>query len=357
MDTVIKSADTNSSKEALDKLVQLYDYLKSKWVFLACFSIVGFLLGFGYAKISKPEYTAQSTFVLEEGDDRGGLGAYSGLASMVGIDIGSGGGGVFQGDNILQLYKSRKMIKATLLSKGIFDHRQEILIHRLIKFSKLREKWAEKPELKNIDFSIPQNKFTLQHDSLISVFTKEINLKNLEVFKPDKKLSIIAVQFKSEDELFAKVFTENMVKNVNEFYIRTKTQKSSENLAILQKQADSVRYALNRSIGGVATAIDANPNSNPAVQVLKVPSQRKQVDVQASAAIYQEIVKNLEIAKVSVRKEKPLIQVIDEPVLPLEKKKKGKLICSIAASIVFFILCATFFCMKFAFKTLSSSSL
>jgi hypothetical protein len=152
-----------------------------------------------------------------------------------------------------------------------------------------------------------------------------INKSALEVTKPDKKLSIISVKVKSEDELFAKSFTDNIVAKVNKFYIDTKTRKSTENISILQIQADSVRNVLNKSIGGVAAAIDANPNTNPAFQSLRVGSQRKQVDVQASGAIYQEIVKNLEMAKITLRNEKPLIQVIDDPVLPLQIDKLGKL--------------------------------
>lgn len=60
-------------------------------------------------------------------------------------------------------------------------------------------------------------------------------------------------------------------------------------------------------------------------RVLQVPSQRRQVDVQANQAILTELVKNLEVAKVSLRKETPLIQIIDGPVLPLEKERFGRL--------------------------------
>ncbi len=70
---------------------------------------------------------------------------------------------------------------------------------------------------------------------------------------------------------------------------------------------------------------DVNPNPNPSLQTLRVPSQRRQVDVQANTAILSELVKNLEIAKMSLLQETPLIQVIDVPILPLEKEKVGKL--------------------------------
>jgi hypothetical protein len=112
---------------------------------------------------------------------------------------------------------------------------------------------------------------------------------------------------------------------VSDFYVDTKTKKSVDNLAILQHQTDSVRAVLNSALTGVAVSTDINPNPNPSRQILRVPSQRRQVDVQANQAILMELVKNLEISKVSLRKETPLIQVIDRPIMPLEKERLGKI--------------------------------
>jgi len=126
------------------------------------------------------------------------------------------------------------------------------------------------------------------------------------------------VNFSSTDELFAKEFNNKLVEMVNKFYVQTKTKKSLENVQVLQHQADSVKAVLNSSIGGVASAMDAAPNANPQMQTLRVASQRKQVDVQASSAVYGEIVKDLEIAKITLRQDVPLIQMIDMPVVPLE---------------------------------------
>ena len=47
--------------------------------------------------------------------------------------------------------------------------------------------------------------------------------------------------------------------------------------------------------------------------------------MQANTAILTQIVAQLELAKVNLRKETPLIQVIDQPILPLEKEKVGRL--------------------------------
>lgn len=318
--------DEISLHDLVLKLKSWYKYLLTKWLIIVMAGVIGGILGFSYAYFKKLNYTANCTFVLEEGDGSGGLGEYAGLASMVGIDIGGGGGGIFKGDNILQLYQSRKMIEETLLTKDTFDNKIQLLINRFIDYNELQNKWKKKVDLSKLNFSVPKGQFSRIQDSVINKLVIIINKEYLSVAKIDKKLSIIKVSVNSKDEQFAKSFTDNIVQKVNQFYVDTKTKKSSENLAILLKQADSVKAVLNNSLGGVAAAIDANPNMNPAYQTLRVPSQRRQVDVQASGAVYQEIIKNLEMAKITFRKDKPLIQIIDEPVLPLESDRVGKLI-------------------------------
>jgi uncharacterized protein involved in exopolysaccharide biosynthesis len=75
----------------------------------------------------------------------------------------------------------------------------------------------------------------------------------------------------------------------------------------------------------VAAASDNVYNLNPAYNVKKTPGTRRQVDVQANTAILTQLVTQLELSKVSLRKETPLVQLIDRPILPLEKDKIGKL--------------------------------
>jgi uncharacterized protein involved in exopolysaccharide biosynthesis len=53
----------------------------------------------------------------------------------------------------------------------------------------------------------------------------------------------------------------------------------------------------------------------------KTPFQKALIDVQANSAIYQELVKQLEMAKVSHRNNTPLIQIIDSPIYPLENSR------------------------------------
>jgi len=139
-----------------------------------------------------------------------------------------------------------------------------------------------------------------------------------------------------KDEKFAKKFIECLTFNAIKYYTEYKTKKSKQNVDILQHQADSVKGTLMGSITDVASLNDLNVNPNK--QIVRVGSQKRSIDVQVSSAIYVEILKNLELAKITLRKETPFIQIIDSPTYPLENKKKGMLFGGIISSFIFFFL-------------------
>jgi len=66
-------------------------------------------------------------------------------------------------------------------------------------------------------------------------------------------------------------------------------------------------------------------NLNPAFNIKGATSKKMQIDVQSNTAILTNLVVQLELAKITLRKETPLIQLIDRPILPLTKEKFGKL--------------------------------
>lgn len=306
-------------KEVLGNLGDWFAFFLSKWKILLLAGIIGLGLGALVSIFKKPVFHAETSFVLEEGDS-GGIGQMSGLASLVGVNLGSLGStsGLFQGDNIMELYRSDRMLGETLLSP--FSENQ-LLIDRFVAFQELDEKWASKVDFASLDFSIPRENFSITQDSVVKEVAKLIRENQLAVAKPDRKLSIIQVSISSKDELFAKAFNEILVEKVNSFYLETKTKKTGENLSILQTQADSVRTILDQSIGAYASATDRVPNANPLLSSATIESRKRQIDVQATGAVYQEIVKNLEIAKVNHRNNSPLIQIIDSPRLPLKRSE------------------------------------
>jgi hypothetical protein len=318
--TSVDSAEF-SVKEFILMFKEWRKYLLSKWLLILLLGLLGGLLGFIYAKFKKTTYTATTTFVLEEGSGggAGALGQYAGLASMVGVDVG-GGGGLFSGDNIIELYKSRSMLQKALLDSFFLDNKKLLLIERYFEGKSQEERDKSNSILKG---TINSTKIRLQ-DSLVGVVVNDIKMNYLNVAKIDKKLSIIKVEVQSKDEVFAKEFADKVVATVNMFYIDTKTKRSIENIIILKRQKDSVQAVMNGAIFASAATMDATPNLNPTRQTLRAPVQKAQFNAESNKTILGELVKNLELSKISLRKETPLIQVIDQPIYPLEKNRLGK---------------------------------
>jgi hypothetical protein len=318
--------DEISLKELIEKGREWFSYLLSQWKVIVLVGIVGAGLGLAYSFSKKPVYTASLSFALEDEKGGGGLGSALGLASSLGLDLGGGGGSIFTGSNLTELFKSRAMVEQTLLSPVIIDGKAISLAEMYIQNNGWRDQWNENPKFKAIQF-LPDTKrkyFTRVHDSILGVMYQDLSKTGLVVGQKDKKIAIITIDVSSTNELFSKYFTEALVKEVSDFYVMTKSKKARENMDILERQTDSIRGALNGAITGVAVANDNTFGLNPAMNVRRAPSARRQVDVQANTAILTELVKQTELAKVTLRKETPLIQVIDRPILPLQKEKFGK---------------------------------
>lgn len=319
--------DDITLKELFDKAKELFQYLVTQWKIIVLAGIVGGSLGLTYSVIKEPVYTATLSFALQDDTASGGsLGGALGLASSLGLDIGGGGGGAFSGSNLNELFKSRTIVEQTLMQPVILEKDTISLAEMYLRINGYRDNWKDDTKLNVIQFP-PLTKrkyFTRVHDSIMGVLYTSLTKNNLTIAQKDKKVAITSIEVKSKDENFAKLFAELLAQEVSNFYVKTKSEKASINMAILLKQRDSIRAELNGGITSVAVANDNTFMLNPAMNVNKTSSAKKQIDVQSNTAILLELIKQTELAKVTLRKETPLIQVIDRPIFPLPKEEFNK---------------------------------
>jgi uncharacterized protein involved in exopolysaccharide biosynthesis len=300
----------------LYKQKERFSYLQKKWKLLLLTVVISGGLGLVSKLFVKQKYNAKLSFVLSSDSKGGGI---SGLASQLGFDFGgSGGNDVFAGDNILTLFKSEKMIKPVLFKKP--PHQNDILANIIVKEWKWDKEWASNARTKN-SFPFPGDmlKLSAVQDSLLREVHSTIVEKSLAVSRADKKLNVYTVNTTSTSEIFACYLTQFLMDETARFYIDTKTSISKRNLLMLQKEADSLRYLLGRNITSTAASVDRTFNLNTALQVERAATQKSQANSTVVATAYAEVVKNLEIAKITLQKETPLYQIIDVPYLPLKR--------------------------------------
>ncbi|WP_423736747.1 hypothetical protein [Chitinophaga caseinilytica] len=351
----MKNEDAVSLRDIILSTQQWMRYLWSKWLVIVISGIVFAGLLLTYAFIKKPQYVGQLSFVVED-TKSSPLSMYAGIASQFGIDLGSGSGtGVFSGDNILQFLKSRYIVEKALLSPLQANGKTVTLADYYIDINNMREGWKEKPELAKLQYPVNANRkqFSLQQDSVLSVMYDKIIKNNLSVTKPDKKLSFINVKCVSEDEMFSKTFTEYLVSEAVTFYVQTKTQRTKATVDALQSKVDSIETLLNRKTYSLAATQDMN--QNPARNLAGVGMELVARDKIVLQTMYGEVIKNLEISKMAMAQEAPIIQTIDKPILPLRKEKLGKLVAIIMGGFLGGFLAIVYLLVKYFYRKIMAS--
>ena len=257
-------------------------------------------------------------FVSSEGEDGGGLSKLSSLGSQFGINLGGGSSSAFGGENLLELMKSRRLVVQTLFdSVNLKGQDTRLLEYYLLRHSVMDE------DLEPVSFSNVETfeQCNYRQDSLLNIIYKNLTREALIVTIIDRDLAFKVVEFTDIDEQFAKVFVENLTKNVTEFYVETKTSQSKKNILMLQEKADSVERELSKNMVSAAVSRDRSVFSSNTRSL--VNTTKKQMKAQMLGTIYAEVIKNLELSKTVAAHNEPLIQVIDSPRFPLEKQRSS----------------------------------
>jgi hypothetical protein len=331
-------------RELINTLISWKDHLKQYWVKIILIALVGFLVGFLYAYLQPVNYAAKSTFVVEDtkSGGAGGLGNLASLAGQFGVDLGgSSGSGVLSGDNILLYFKSIKLAREVLLKP--YDSSLKISIaDKYAEIYDLKNEWKEDEKINKYVNFLPNGNTDRLQDSLLLEMVKEIHKKRFSVLRVDKKASFIEVNTSMKDEMLSKKYNEFIVEAAINRYINIKTSRQKSTLDKLQARADSISFLINsRTVSGAqlqttSSTMDINPiyKTNTAVAV-----ETTARDKTILLTLYSEVVKNLELAKFTLSQETPVIQLVDTPLMPLEKIRTRKFysgaIFSLSISVLF----------------------
>ena len=343
---------SNSDEISLQKIIQqtgeYVRYLFSKWLVIIVAGIIGGSAGLLYAYTAAPKYTAVVNFVLSSGSSSSG-GGLMGFASQFGLNLNGSNDDAFSGHNIITLMKSRKMVQQALFMP--LPKSSQSLLNAFVVFNKINKGWSQSDKLKNAyPFPDDAEKMSPVQDSLFRIIYSSIQNDMLNVLKPDKDQNIYVVATTSTNELFSYYLTKYLVNVTSAFYIDTKTSLAKDNLVMLQHEADSLRGVLSGAIVSAGSQTDLTFNLNPAYQVQRAGVQENQARAAALGQAYGQVLQSLEIAKITLQKETPLYQIIDEPTLPLYQDKPGKLTSLIIGG----FLAGFLICMILIFKKLYS---
>ncbi len=299
-----------SVADILAQLNKLWVLIKKHWRSVVIYPVILGLLGLGVGLLMHDVKKKAEFIIAAEEKGESGM---DGLLAQFGLDIGgSNPGGVFEGESLVRLFQIRSLIERSLLTEVNY-HGKAVLLAELV----WRDmKSAKAPLFKTVKFKKLRMEQSLLTDSALYLAYKYVSKEILVVDRPDKKQSFVTVSCSHRDGEVAILLSETMIATVTDYYIETLTKKARYNLNVLQLEADSVQKVLNKNLQN--NAVISDMNLNPLMQKARVTQNRSMIDLQISISLYGEIIKNLKLAEISLRKQTPLIQVIERPNYPLE---------------------------------------
>lgn len=321
----------------------LYDYLaivkgvfsqlwNRKWIILAITAVFATVTFFYFKLNKKPvQYVANCTFMLYDSDK-----GINSLSSVLGANTASG---TSNKDLIIYLLGSRRIIEDMLLSPAYFNGKEDLVVNHYARAHKFEETWNNHPLLKDFRFKKKQDiAYSDFQDSVLGGIVN--NISGQESFDIDMKSWKMSMSYRDEDEHFAKLIVEKQIESLCAFYISRKRVKGVETVDFLQQKRDSLTNALRGTEMAFAAWKDSNQRLIKATGGAEEGKFRGDITMLNSALL--ESTRQLEMAKLTLLDESPIVQTIDTPKYPLPKNvtSNWKLIWIIVNLIGFILIAA-----------------
>ena len=294
-------------KLSTDDSINITKLLKSVWIqkwFISKITFVVAVVSVIYTLNIENVYSSHVTMLPHSVN--GSKSQLSGLAALAGIDVNSTLNNeafyqdVLFSDNILNKAVSRKWYIADSIS-GTYLHEVFDLKLNSAHFN---------PEEK-LRYDIKQ---ILRNKVISFTSSKENGLMRLTVSIP-------------RERALSAIFANWLASELHEFNERHRAKKALDNVSMVKKQLMDAKDELTKAENALSNFQSSNKNYIQSNE-LKLIYERLQREVFTENAVYTELRKQYEIAKIEAEKRKETITILDPAVIPMVKSSpKRGLIC------------------------------
>lgn len=299
------------------------EFLSAKKNVFVLSIFIGLALGTAYIWLKKTRYHAHLSFMINE-KESGGSGALLSLAGQFGL-FGGGGGIGANDDKVIFLLQSRNIIGNALLHP--LDTKQKIADGLYEQF-KLANTFSNDTSMIQFhgfestpysQLSYAQNKAL---DKIIELLMKSGMLSSESVKRKSlvaQPSGILHVDVITKNEALSKAFADAIFVEIQQFYIQQAVGRQQENYAVLCHRADSLKQLILAKEQQYGAAADYNTGLIKTSG--RIDEMRLKKEVELLNIMYAEVLKNREVARITLDQQKPFFQIIDQPQLPLEEIK------------------------------------
>ena len=341
MEQEVKQANQMPQEEEID-LVEVVRKLWKNRKLILKITVVFMVLGVLAALFSPKEYTAGCTMVPQSGDKkvRGNL---SGLASMVGINLGGASGGEVLSPTIYPKivasipFKKDLMVTPlkfegyaqpiTLLDYYTKDEYQKFSLgHAIVKYT---------VGLPGVIMSAIRGEDTTRisagKGSAIQSLSKDEKkmaemLNKMISLNVNDKDGYVQLSASLGEPLAVAQLAERAQELLQTYITDFKIEKVKSNLTFVEQQYDAAKKRYEKMQDSLARFRDANKSFSSAVA--KTQEEALTNEYNLAYSVYSELAKQMEQAKIAVNETTPILTIVEPVVVPMERSKpKRGLIC------------------------------
>ncbi|MEC8176057.1 MAG: Wzz/FepE/Etk N-terminal domain-containing protein [Bacteroidota bacterium] len=297
--------NSNDEIDIIELLKKLY---KSRKVIIYT-TIIFSAVGVAFALLSPVKYKSTTVFITQNQET--GPSSLSGVASLVGINLGSSSfGGEIPSTMYPQIVESVKF-KRLLLNKVIDKKNNFTLQNFIAEYYSIEE--VEQDNTIDLGMTLSEEKY---FKILTEILNVSVNLK-------DGFISISCEMPKAEYSARTAKYSRELLQNI---IIENKIETARQNLIFSEGQLIEKKREFDEVYSKLAFFSDSNLNS---VNSFVLNEKNKlESEFQIISAVVEEISKQVEQAKLQLKKDTPVFSTIQEAVIPIKRSspKRAQLV-------------------------------
>jgi uncharacterized protein involved in exopolysaccharide biosynthesis len=297
--------NSNDEIDIIELLKKLY---KSRKVIIYT-TIIFSAVGVAFALLSPVKYKSTTIFITQNQEK--GSSSLSGVASLVGINLGSSSfGGDIPSTMYPQIIESVKFKR--LLLKKVIDKKNNITLQNFIaEYYSVQE--VEQDNTLDLGMTLSEEKY---FKILTEILNVSINTK-------DGFISISSKMPNAEYSARTAKYSRELLQNI---IIENKIETARQNLIFSEGQLIEKKREFDDLYSKLAFFSDSNLNS---VNSFVLNEKNKlESEFQIISAVVEEISKQVEQAKLQLKKDTPVFSTIQEAVIPIKRSspKRAQLV-------------------------------
>ena len=301
-------------------------------------TIIGVLFGAYFAATKESKFKSHFSLFFDSGNG-GNINQYLGLAQSFGFDLGSGKNDMSP-ENIAELAISKHIIYKTLFSTVDENGNSKTLVNLYLDSIGVPE--INPSSIFTYDFRIKSKvdtNLTKNESILINYIYNELKSRKINI-DISSKTSVIKFHVELPNEHVAYVFSKSFIHSIKCFLEKRTSKRKLETIKILSNKSDSIKSILIESEEKLASISDKN---NYVVRKkARLEELRLAREIEILSTMYALNLRNLEIAKFTYQETRDAYNILDRPMLPLEKTKPNTIIYSFITGSLFFLTTIAF---------------